>query len=90
MDIKKTGAYDLNWTELTQVIQDRISCDDCFENWSFIKVVNFWVIWVTVTIQKRKQAVKSALAWNVLCASFVGEDLAYLASPGDFSTSAVI
>jgi hypothetical protein len=47
MDIKKTGGYDLNWTELTPVIQDRISCDDCFENWSFIKVVNFLLIWVT-------------------------------------------
>jgi hypothetical protein len=52
MDIKKTDGYDLNWTELTPVIQDRISCDDCFENWSFIKVVKFLVIWVAVTVQK--------------------------------------
>jgi len=27
-------------------------CDDSFENWSFIKVVNFLLIWVTVTVQK--------------------------------------
>ena len=52
MDIKKTGCYDLNWTELTPVIQDPISCDDCFENWSSTKIVNFLVIWVTVTVQK--------------------------------------
>jgi hypothetical protein len=52
MDTKKTGGYDLNWTELTPVIEDRISCDDCFENWSFIKVVNFLVIWVTISVQK--------------------------------------
>jgi hypothetical protein len=52
MDIKKTGGYDLNWTELTPVIQDRISCDDCSEDCSFMKVVNFPVMWVTVTVQK--------------------------------------
>jgi len=52
MDIKKTDGYDLNWTELTPVIQDRKYCDDCFENRNFIKVVNFLVIWVIVTVQK--------------------------------------
>jgi len=35
MDIKKTGGYDLNWTELTPVIQDRISCDDLFRKLEF-------------------------------------------------------
>ena len=52
MDINKTDGYYLNCFELTPVIQDRISCDDCFEYWSFINVVNFLVIWVTVTVQK--------------------------------------